>query len=63
MFSINDILITSSQVIAEVLNKFVVSIGLQLSNRITSSTSHMDSMVNSILIPDIISPFKRVFSY
>ena len=49
-------LISNSQVIAEEYNNFFVSIGPQLASNIYSSTNHMSYMntvVNSIFIPDI----------
>ena len=41
IFSINNTLISNSQVIAEEFNNFVVSIGPQLASNISSSTNHM----------------------
>ena len=56
IFSINNKIISNSQVIAEEFNNFFVSIGPQLASNIYSSTNHMSYMntvVNSIFIPDI----------
>ena len=56
-FSINNKIISNSQVIAEEFNKFVcVSIGPQLVSNISTGTSHMvymNSVANSVFIPDI----------
>ena len=56
IFSINNKIISNSQVIAEEFNNFFVSIVPQLASNIYSSTNHMSYMntvVNSIFIPDI----------
>ena len=56
IFSINNKIISNSQVIAEEFNNFLVSIGPQLASNIYSSTNHMfymNTVVNSIFIPDI----------
>ena len=56
IFSINNKIISNSQVIAEEFNNFFVSIGPQLASNIYSSTNHMSYMntaVNSIFLPDI----------
>ena len=56
MFSINNKIISDSQVVAEEFNNFFVSIGPQLASTISSSTTHMsymNSVANSIFLPDI----------
>ena len=56
IFSINNKIISNSQVIAQEFNNFFVSIGPQLASNISSSTNHMvymNTVANSIFIPDI----------
>ena len=56
IFSINNKIISNSQVIAQEFNNFFVSIGPQLASNIFSSTNHMvymNTVANNIFIPDI----------
>ena len=56
IFSINNKIISNSQVIVQEFNNFFVSIGPQLATNISSSTNHMvymNTVANSIFIPDI----------
>ena len=56
LFSINNKIISNSQVIDQEFNNFFVSIGPQLASNISSSTNHMvymNTVANSIFIPDI----------
>ena len=55
-FSINNKIISNSQVIAEEFNNFFVSIGPQLASNISTGTSHMvymNRVANGVFIPDI----------
>ena len=55
-FPINNKIISNSQVIAEEFSNFFVSIGPQLASNISTGTSHMvcmNSVANSVFIPDI----------
>ena len=57
IFSINNKIISNSQVIVQEFNNFfLVSMGPQLATNISSSTNHMvymNTVANSIFIPDI----------
>ena len=56
MFSINNIIISDRQVVAEEFNNFFVSFGPQQASTISSSTTHMsymNSVANSLFLPDI----------
>ena len=56
IFSINNKIISNSQVIAEEFKNFFVSIGPQIASNIFSSTSHMfymNTVANSVFIPNI----------
>ena len=56
IFSINNKIISNSQVIVQEFNNFFVLIGPQLVTNISSSTNHMvymNTVANSIFIPDI----------
>ena len=56
LFSINNKIISNSQVIAQEFNHVFVSIGPQLASNISSSTNHMvymNTVANSIFIPDL----------
>ena len=70
MFSINNQIISDSQVVAEEFNDFFVSIGPQLASTISSTTStissttshmfYMNSVANIIFLPDITTVVRNV---